>query len=182
MSPILKANRSLDTCLEGAFGLEPREEILGTTNGAKPVLTRHNRKIPRGQLLGADELDPLACNSLPEPKSSAVTFEQRSGLIRPQEPELHLQVKAPQRRRVEPIKQVGSRDEYARERLHLRQHLVHQRHFPTLTDTLPVLQEAVHLINQQDGLSTFCRKEGGGQIPFAAAHPHREQIGGTPDL
>ena len=112
----------------------------------------------------------------------AEAAQQGGGLRGLQVVKLHLEVKAAQRGGVEPVHEVGRRDENPFERLHARQHFIDQADLPAAFGPAPVLQKAVHLVDQQQRPVLLGLPKRLGDVFLIAADPLRHQVRGPFDV
>src|SRR5436190_9204598 len=107
--------------------------------------------------------------------------QELRGLTGLEEPEPRLNVEAAERCLVDAVHEGGRSGEDTGEALHLCQHLVHLGHFPAAMGAAPVLQEAVDLIDEENGVLAFGLREGSGNVLFALSYPHRDEVGSALD-
>ncbi|MCY1246224.1 hypothetical protein D9M72_594360 [compost metagenome] len=63
------------------------------------------------------------------------------------------------------------------ERFHLGQHFIHETELPAVLGAAPVLQEAVHLVDQEHCRILRGLPEGTGDVLLAFTHPFGYQVG-----
>src|SRR3990167_3037292 len=96
--------------------------------------------------------------------------KQLSDLLRTEVAKANLQVEAPQCRFVEVIHQVGGGDKEAAVAFHLSQHFVYRTDLPAMPSVAPVLQKAVHLIEQQDRIIVVSLLKCPGEVLLGHSH------------
>ena len=148
--------------LEGAFLLQGRDAVLvGDVPAEVELFLAHGaevagREVPERLQLGELPFGERGLEHALEEEALAVVLEVS---------ELQLEREAAHHGSVKVLREVGRRHHHAVEALHLLEELVHLRDFPAAARASAVLQEAVHLVEEDDGALGLRLAERLGLIP-----------------